>query len=233
MTLSLTEHAYWFDAIKIDDDVAVRRHLSSCNSEVKGNLLNGEFNFFHLEEVSHFSAPAYRLRRPFSLAAAFGSLRVCQAMIQYGVDVCSTEADGCNVFHCLVCIVFMQENLEEKVIESFRNLSKILPSKTLLDLMKTEEKHGLRPLEFAVHHGTLKLALAIFETRDLYIMREEIVGISVYRWYDITEYQILDAPNSRHIVSPIQFLIYTEQKYLKIENQDGHADGRTSIGLAR
>jgi len=37
--------------------------------------------------------------------------------------------------------------------------------------------------------GTLELMAAIFDTRDVYLMREEVIDLTSYRWYDVTEYE--------------------------------------------
>jgi len=77
-----------------------------------------------------------------------------------------------------------------------------------------EESHGLRPLEFAAQQGTLQLMSAIFKTPKVYVVREEIVGISVYQWYDVTEYVAIGEEDNRHSVSPLNFLSMLDQKVL-------------------
>ena len=58
-------------------------------------------------------------------------------------------------------------------------------------LLGMESRKGLRPLELASQE-TLSLMNAMFDTPDMYVASNEIVGVSVYQWYDITEYVISD-----------------------------------------
>ena len=47
------------------------------------------------------------------------------------------------------------------------------------------------------------------------LIKEEIIGISIYRWYDVTEY-LFPKPNSRNLVSPLAFIA-------KIDKHDLHS----------
>ena len=102
-------------------------------------------------------------------------------MMRYDVDICLVEAELYNVIHCLVYVAFYQPRNEEAVVKTYRSLCRTLSKEVIGKLLRMEESHGLRPLEFAAQQGTLQLMSAIFETPKVYVVREEIVGISVYQ----------------------------------------------------
>ena len=209
------KHKFWFEAIKNDDDAAVKCVLKSPISDVeKDKFLNGKFQL--CEDVSISTAGMQeRFTRPFILAAVFGSLRVCDVMIQNGVDVFSKEAKKCNVFHCLVRAALFNRKQEAYIVSTFQKLCRILPNTVLFDLLKEEQENGLRPLEFAAQQRMFKLMSVILDVPNMILIKEEIIGISVYRWYDVTEY-LFPKPNSRHLVSPLAFLA-------KIDKDDLHS----------
>ena len=193
------KHRFWFDAIKHDDVEMVSRTISSVGGAERTRYLNGRFEFNSATPNGNGQKP-HRFARPFNLAAIFGSLGVCDVMIQNGVDVHSDEEKKYNVFHCLICVACWNPDQEEEVVKTYQRLSQLLPARDLLDLMKEEQEDGLRPMEFAAQHKTFKLMSVMIETSKLYSIREEIVGISIYRWHDVTDYLFSNQQDSRHFV---------------------------------
>ena len=135
-------------------------------------------------------------------------------MIHNDVDVCLVKTGSYNVIHCLVYVAFYQPHNEEAVVNTYHSLCRMLSKDVIRKLLHMEESNGLRPLEFAAHQGTLQLMSSIFETPEVYVVKEEIVGISVYRWYDVTEYEVLDVKETRHSVSPLRFLSLIDEKLM-------------------
>lgn len=205
----------FFKAIKDDDSILVSEILSSLSATDKQYLMNSKLIFSDLRRFPSIPTHKVQFKRPFTLALVYGSLKVCDVMIQNDVDVCLVEVGSYNVIHCLVCIAFYQPYSEEAVVKTYRSLCRMLSKDILRKLLQMEEAYGLRPLEFAAQQGTLQLMSAIFETPGIYIVREEIVGVSVYQWYDVTEYENADGSESRYSKSPLLFLARIDQRHLE------------------
>ena len=199
------KHKFWFDAIKHDDVETASRTISSVGGAERTRYLNGRFEFNAATPNGDRKVP-HRFARPFNLAAIFGSLGVCDVMIQNGVDVHSRRGEEIQRVSLLVCVACWNPDQEEEVVKTYQGLCQLLPACDLLDLMRGEQEDGLRPMEFAAQHKTFKLMSVMFETSKLYLIREEIVGISIYRWHDVSDYLFANQQDSRHFVSPIGFL---------------------------
>ena len=204
----------WVDAIITDNHEYVSQTLDGSTRPYKELLLNGNLESFVKNRSTVALSLDIRFKRPFNLAAVHGSLKVCDVMIQNDVDVSLVETGSYNVVHCLVYVAFYQSQNEEGVVETYRSLCRMLSKDVMRKLLHMEESNGLRPLEFAAQQGTLQLMTAIFETPEVYVVKEEIVGISAYRWYDVTEYEMLEDKKTRHSVSPLLFLSLIDERVL-------------------
>src|SRR6218665_1483468 len=62
------------------------------------------------------------------------------------------------------------------------------------------------------------MMMTIFETPGIYKIREDIVGVRRYRWYDITEYETENMSLMRHFMkSPIQFVNVLDVRHIHSE----------------
>src|SRR6218665_1884129 len=204
----------FYEAIKNDDDVYISEIAAALDYVDKQRLMNSEFVFPDFKTGKNVSIRKTKFRRPFNLAAVHGSLKVCDVMMHNDVDVCLAEIGSYNVIHCLVCVAFYQPYSEEAVVNTYHSLCRMLSRDILRKLLQMEEANGLRPLEFASQQGTLQLMSAIFETPSIHITKEEVVGVSVYQWYDVTEYENCEAPENRHAMSPLMFIARLDEKHL-------------------
>src|SRR6218665_2604078 len=204
----------FYEAIKNDNDVYVSEIAAALDYVDKQRLMNSEFVFPDFETGMNIPIRKAKFRRPFNLAAVHGSLKVCDVMIHNDVDICLVEIGSYNVIHCLVCVAFYQPYSEEAVVNAYHSLCRMLSSDILRKLLHMEEVYGLRPLEFAAQQGTLRLMSAIFDTPGVYLTREEVVGVSVYQWYDVTEYENCEAPQNRQAMSPLTFIGRLDEKHL-------------------
>src|SRR6218665_3788475 len=194
----------WLKAIKRDDDVEISQILATSTIYERNNLLHeplisSEVNF------ANITTHKIKFTRPFTLAAVYGSLKVCDVMIRNDVNAYLQESESCNIIHCLICVAFYQIYNEEAVVDTYHSLCRMLSKDVIKNLLHMEESNGLRPLEFAAHLGILQMMSSIFETPEIYITREDAAGVSLYQWYDITEYELIGVPGSRVSVSPTRF----------------------------
>src|SRR6218665_61977 len=216
--LSLPQYQFWLDAIRNDNSHEICRVLETSNIHTKSKLLNGSFQFPEIPEVKRLAAKRPIFTHPFTLAAMYGSMGVCGVMLKYGVDVFLMEKEDFNVFHCLVCIAFCQPDNEESIAQRYTKLCSIIQEENVKTLLRMEDSTGLRPLEFAINEGTLKMMLTIFETPGVYKIREDIIGVRRYRWYDITEYETGDmSVRRRSNISPIQLLAFLDERHFYSE----------------
>src|SRR6218665_1165795 len=212
--LPLPQYQFWFNAIRNDDSKEICRVLDAGDLLTKSKLMNGSFQFPNIPEVKRLTTKRPIFTHPFTLAALYGSMGVCDVMVKNDVDVFLREKEEFNVFHCLVFIAFYQPDNEESIAQSYTRLCSIIQEENVKTLLRMEDTTGLRPLEFAVNHGTLKLMMTIFETPGIYRIREDIIGVRRYRWYDITEYETEDSSLKRHLIkSPIQFVHMPDEKH--------------------
>src|SRR6218665_2504219 len=210
--MEMTDNRQWLAAIRTDDHAYVSKILDTSSRLDREKLLHGKSEISATNRSDESKEPETRFERPFILALVSGSVKVFQVMMRYDVDVCLVEAESYNVIHCLVYVAFYQPRNEEAVVNTYRSLCRTLSKEVIGKLLHMEESHGLRPLEFAAQQGTLQLMSAIFETPKVYIVREEIVGISVYQWYDVTEYVAIETKDNRHSLSPLNFLSMLDEK---------------------
>ena len=201
--LPLPVYRRWFDAILSDDVATVTDILATCSGVDKFCLLGSRFRFVDPKLIDNFSGRNYKFTRPFTLAAVKRSFKVCDVMIKNGVDVSLTESGtGYNVLNCLVCAAFYCPDEEEKLAEVYVNLLKILSPDRIEKLLMAENVDQLRPIEMAAQQGTLNLIMSLWETPRVYVTREKVIDVSIYRWYDITEYEN-DDEGGRRFVSPL------------------------------
>src|SRR6218665_848005 len=212
--LPLPQYQFWFNAIKNDDSKEICRVLDACDLLTKSKLMNGSFQFPNIPEVKRLTTKRPIFTHPFTLAALYGSMGVCDVMVKNEVDVFLREKEEFNVFHCLVCIAFCQPDNEEAIAQSYTRLCSIIHEENVKTLLRMEDTTGLRPLEFAIHQGTLKMMMTIFETRGVYKIREDIIGVRRYRVYDITEYETEDISLVRHVTkSPTHILGLLDERH--------------------
>lgn len=213
--LPMSDYGDWFEAIRNDDSETVDMTLTLAEEGEKNRLLNGRLQFFDIAAIKNVNAQNCSFTYPLILAASFGSLKTFDVLIDHGVDIFALEDDECNLFHSLICVAFYEPNQEDDVIMTYKHVCQSLKAKDLKRLLEMQNSGGFRPLEFAVQQGTLKLMSAILDTPDVYMIREEVVDVTAYQWYDITEY-VFDA---RKFVSPLFLMMSLDQRNINQANQ--------------
>ena len=217
LPLPLPEYRHWIDCIRTDDGAGAETILDGVgdDDEEVERLLNGAVEFPDLGAVvENLAAKNYRITRPFILAAAYGSLRILNLLVRRGADVLHAEdVSGYNVIHCLVCVAFYEPRREAELVRTYEHLCCLLPIEQTAELLYAESERGLRPLEFAAQQGALKLMAAVLDTKDVYLTREEIVDVTTYRWYDISDYEAPSDSSTtvsgirRKLKSPLYFML--------------------------
>ncbi|KAI0231206.1 hypothetical protein LSAT2_018438 [Lamellibrachia satsuma] len=204
----------WISAIVSDNADQVDTILTAADESQRHLLLNGSFDYQDEEFVRHNPYRFGRPVKPLSLCALSGALRVMHVLVDHGVHVKFQDACGHNFVHQLIYVAFFDESFEDFFVESYREMMRLTDLQTKRGLLFMESNIGLRPLEAASQHGVLGFVQAIMETEGVYLSRQIVRGLSVYQWYDVTEYESFDVDN-RRCVSPVRFLMTLDERKLK------------------
>lgn len=212
----------WLEAIISDDYIHISKILLKAEASERQSLLHTELKLSSRDSSWRTSAAEatgqqqqQQFRRPLTVAAAFGSLKVVEILIGHGVDVLMVDRDDRNVIHCLVAVAFFQPHREEAVVDTYGAICRMLPTDVICRLLRMEEADGLRPIEFAARLGAVQLMTAIFVTPCVYVAREETVGAFKYQWFDVTEYELpSDAIGSRSAQSPLRSVAFLDRRHL-------------------
>ena len=212
--LPVDVYQFWLTAIVSDDAGQVESVLTAADERQRRLLLNGSFHFQDEDLLRHNKyAFAGRPNKPLALCALSGALRVLRVLIGHGVHVTSQDASGHNIVHQLIFVAYYDDSFEERFVTSYREIMRLVGLQTKRLLLLTESNNGLRPLEAASQHGTLRFVHAIMETDGVYLVRQVVRGLSIYQWYDVTEYESF-ADDNRRQVSPVRFLVTLDERKL-------------------
>ena len=112
----------------------------------------------------------------------------------------------------MIAYLFYNPDKEELIIEQYRLLVSLLPVDTMRETLHQENCYYLRPIEFAAQHGQGGVVLAILNTPGVYLTRQEVHGLTSYKWYDITEYETsYNEGESRIAKSPLLFMTFIDK----------------------
>ena len=204
----------WVSAIVSDNADQVDTILTAADESQRHLLLNGSFDYQDEEFVHHNPYRFFRPVKPLSLCALAGALRVMRVLVGHDLHVTFQDARGHNFVHQLIFVAFFDESFENYFVESYEEMMRLTDLQTKRRLLLMESNIGLRPLEAASQHGVLGFVQAIMETEGVYLSRQIVRGLSVYQWWDVTEYESFDVDNRRW-VSPVRFLMTLDERKLK------------------
>ena len=212
--MTLTEYRDWYEILRKDESDDAEMTLTCAEEKQRELILNGQFEFFDIDSVKNVNTVKCTFTFPVVLAACFGSLKTLDVLLEHQVDLFVLEAKNYNLLHCLVCVAFYEPYQEDDVIATYRHLCEVLPHEKLLRLLMAENDEGFRPLEFAGQQGALDLMSAMFETRDVYVTREESIDVMIYQWYDVTEYMGFEDWDRKY-KSPLMLMLVIDKRHME------------------
>ena len=161
-----------------------------------------------MKRFPNVAVTKFSISHPLALAVTTEAWKCVASFWNKGANAFQTEDMDYNIFHCLVGVAFFQSENEHRVISSYKRLCKMLHGDAVVELLKMEDQNGLRPLELAASQGTFKLMTSFWETPGIYLMKEEMIGVSIYQWIDISEYEndINSFGTGRTLESPLAIL---------------------------
>lgn len=218
LLLNSPEHDEWFDAI-IDDNVEmVNLILMDLPLEEKERMLNGTLeSIFVREELGRWGKPPsiFTITKPLHAAIVYGADKVANILIQEGAktDQCDPRAN--NVIHVIIASASIRADEEDALTERYMYLQNILASSQIKQLLLMENWQGFRPVEMAANLGCTLLLEAIFETKGVYLVKEERKGFEIKQFFDISDYESYqNGTPRRQMKSPIYFLEYVDKSWV-------------------
>ena len=166
-------------------------------------LISGHFEFGDSVMRKQVGAgPCSSVQLPLAIAAVAGATHSIKALLQAGVCPRQVDCHGNNVVHSMIAFLHYHSEMEEAIISTFQLLVETLNVDMMRAILHHENSFGLRPIEFAAQHGQGSMVLAIMNTPGVYLRKEQVYGLTTYKWYDITEYESTGS-NFRNFRSPL------------------------------
>ena len=205
----------WVQAL-IEDDVAVVQELLN-DAGNWNNLLEMWFPADILwNNLPEEDATSYRIatiRRSWTLAAVCGSYKVMKHLYAAGVDINQVDSLGNNVIHTLIIYTSKQKRSAEFHLKTYHYIISLISRKEILSLLQSENRDGLRPVELASHFQAFLLLNAIFNTRDAYLQKSIVCGLTVVDYFDVSDYESTE--NHRPVAnSPLFLTIFSHDEKL-------------------
>ena len=207
----------WYLALKYNQEPLVRRVISESSPEEAGVLIGGEFLYptaipgsltQPLSRDWREAAPTLGWRRPWFVAAGFGSVRTFELLSKTPhIDVLSTDVNGANILHALVLSAVTARERNEDYITMYKQLMEMVDLDMRTCLLSQENEDGYRPLELATKSGVLELSALILQEDSVYRFTKLRVGLCTEVWYDVTDYEGQGHQNRRG-KSPLRLLKY-------------------------
>ena len=216
-TITLTTDAVqkkWILAITRDDVDLARQiihdaPIAICSCELmEARLVFPRPSDAIKQPTRQLSVTSYSPDTPWCLAAVCDSRRVMELLLEHGADLLQVNSNGNNMLHVLAALASTgTEKEEEEVISTARHIRNIVKPDIYSKLLLAENSDGLRPLELASHVGAFALFRFYFDTKGLYITREDDHALYKIQYFDITEY----ITGVRFYQSPLNSLLNVEK----------------------
>ena len=137
-----------------------------------------------------------------------------KCLLTSGVCVCQQDCSGNNIAHNLIIQIYYHPQQEEVIVSNFKTLLDNVDHESMKEMLHTENKFGLRPLEFAAQHGCCEMYQTIMDTSGIYLYKEEVKGLTRYTWYDVTDYEGFHK-DVRRDKSPLLLFTFCDETIMK------------------
>ena len=207
----------WINAIKTNDATSITNILDLLSDIEKSCILNDAVNLINGDKLSLRDIhQKYRIlmqaTTPMELALAYKARDVIKVFLDNSIDVTYVNADHGTLVHYMIHLCSINHEEEEDIAELYQWFIGLLSDGVKLKLLGAENKQGIKPIELATEYGLFKLFKSIMETKDVYMVEEEAIGVLTYQRFDITEYE--GSEGSRSGKSPLAFITYMSENCL-------------------
>ena len=179
-------------------------------------LLSSHFVYGDEERKKQFQKGlSFGPQLPLALAIISGASKTIKLLLGSHIWLKQVDCHGNNFIHSLIAYVAYNPEMEDRLISVYADIVRELDGQDLRNVLHQENRHGLRPLEFAAQHGQGSFVMAILNTPDVYLTKQETHGLTRYKWYNITEYEsrynVSGGSGSRCCKSPLLLMTYVDK----------------------
>ena len=122
------------------------------------------------------------------------------------------EVSCAGILYILWCIFHVKKQDCNIYVQCYNYISSHLKIESVKKWLQHEDEHGLNPLELAAHLDCFCFFMALMNTKDIYLVKEQTHHICTNRWYDVTTYA---NPNSKRLEkSPLAMFCMVDQHKL-------------------
>ena len=139
-------------------------------------------------------------------------------LLDEGTYTCQQDKNGNNIAHSLIAKLYYFPELEDTIVNNFKSLLDMLTVNQIKDMLYQENKFNLRPLEFAAQHGSCKMFQVMMDTPGVYLYKTDMKGLTLYKHYDITDYEG-DLADARRNKSPLLYFTFIDKRFVTNEGQ--------------
>ena len=213
-------HLAWIDAIQSDCVSKVQNILENVTEDTRRHLLQGRLPEWKPFPCGHASCKCYPdfvpslARYTLHIALSSPSMNVLAFILQTrNVNIFQKhDVSSCNIFHLILYLAYLSKERQDVYISCYEWLSSNIDAISLQTLLKEEDSKGLNALELAAHLHLFRFFSVIFNTRDVYLIKEESRLSFSYKWYDVTDYE--DPQSQRFHKSPLIMFVMIDQTEL-------------------
>ena len=149
--LPFLEHQFWYDAIRTNDFDIIKKELNTTDINKKDRLVNGTFVFegsFHKKEsIRRLSTSSV-----WHLVVIKCEKKTVKLFLDNGVNLHARNDNDDNVVHSMILTAAYQPELEDSLMDKYNFLTENICKEDLFVLLKTKNKEGFRPAEYAMYN---------------------------------------------------------------------------------
>ena len=165
--LPFPEYQFWYDAIRTDDFDIIKKELNTTDINKKDALVNGTFVFdrsFDKKESIRRLSTAF----VWHLVVIKCGMKTVKLFLDNGVNLHARNDNQDNVVHSMILAAAYQPELEDSLMDKYNFLKENICKVDLFVLLKSKNKEGFRPVEYAMYNTLPGLFQGIVLGRSLF-----------------------------------------------------------------
>ena len=165
--LPFPKYQFWYDAIRTDDFDTIKKELNTTDINKKDGLVNGTFVF---DGSLDKKKSMWRLSTAFvwHLVVIKCGMKTVKLFLDNGVNIHARNNNEDNVVHSMILTAAYQPELEDSLMNKFNFLTENICKEDFFVLLKSKNKEGFRPVEYAMYNTLPGLFQGIVLGRSLF-----------------------------------------------------------------
>ena len=147
--LNFPEYEFWYNAIESNDYKVISTELEKKDEEYRRQLLDGTFNFEFDDKQDGTMITG--MSKVWHLVVSLCSTETIKLFLSKGVNLHSKDGFENNIIHTLISISEFHPELEDIFKEKYKYIMRNITTEEKFELLMSENKDKMRPLEFATH----------------------------------------------------------------------------------